>query len=102
MNKRTKEQILFALEDDNEVMQSALDSDLSKENKQMNRELIKKHNKIIGKVNDGKELTRQDLMLISDANEIDVNDEENMRGHHKQAMKLKEYIEKVMSTKNVP
>ena len=50
MDEEIKQQIIFALEDDNEVMTAALDpdSDLDEENKQMNRELIQKHEEIIG------------------------------------------------------
>lgn len=88
MNKQIKNQIIFALEDDNELMTAALDSDLDEKNKKMNRALIKKHDQIIEKVNKGKKLSMLDLQLIKDANEIDVNDEINLREHHKQAVKL--------------
>ncbi len=56
MNKEIKNQIIFALEDDNEVMASALgkDSDLDEENKQMNRELIEEHRKILNKLDENK------------------------------------------------
>ena len=56
MNKKTKEQIVFVLEDDCEIMTAALDSDLDEENKQMNRQLICEHEKIVDKVNRGHEL----------------------------------------------
>lgn len=91
-----KKQMLFALEDDNEVMTSALhsSSDLDKENKQMNRELIKEHEKIIAKINKNGELTKKDLCLIRDANEIHLNDEENFQEHHKQAVELNKWLDK--------
>lgn len=92
MNKNIKEQIIFVLEDDNEVMTSALDSDLDKQNKQMNRELIKEHNKIIDKVEAGKELTKLDLQLIRDANEIHLNDKINLAEHHKEAVELEKWL----------
>ena len=41
MNPAIKEQILFVLEDDNELMSTALHGDLDEQNKKMNRELIK-------------------------------------------------------------
>ena len=76
MDEKIQEQILFVLEDDNEVMTAALaDSGFDEENKQMNRELIKEHKQIIEKVESGKLLTQHDLQLIRDANEIHLNDE---------------------------
>ena len=39
MNRQIRKQIQLVLEDDNEVMTAALDSDLDDENKRMNREL---------------------------------------------------------------
>jgi predicted nucleic-acid-binding Zn-ribbon protein len=95
MNKEIKKQILFVLEDDNEVMTAALDpdSDLDKANKQMNRELIKKHDAIIAKVEKGIELKQEDLQLIRDANEIHFNDEDNLNDHHEQAMELNDWLE---------
>lgn len=97
MNKEIKKQVLFVLEDDNEVMSAALNSDLDDENKAMNRELIKEHEKIIDKVEQGKELTQKDLVLIRDANEIHLNDEGNLQGHHRQAVKLNQWLEKQMN-----
>lgn len=97
MNEAIRKQIVFVLEDDNEVMTAALDpdSDLDKENKQMNRELIKKHEAIIDKVEKGKQLTQVDLQLIRDANEIHLNDEDNLNGHHKQAVKLNDWLDRI-------
>ena len=50
MDQTVREQILFVLEDDNELMRAALQpgSDLDARNKQLNRELIRKHEKILG------------------------------------------------------
>ncbi len=95
MNEAIRKQIIFVLDDDNEVMTAALDpdSDLDKENKQMNRELIKKHEAIIAKVEKGKQLTQVDLQLIRDANEIHFNDEDNLNGHHEQAVKLNDWLD---------
>ena len=95
MNEAIRKQIIFVLEDDNEVMTAALDSDLDKENKQMNRELIKKHEVIIAKVEKGKQLTQLDLQLIRNANEIHLNDEDNLNGHHKQAVKLNDWLDRI-------
>ena len=53
MNKTIRDQIIFALEDDNELMTAALDGDLDKENKQMNRELIQRHREILAKLDRG-------------------------------------------------
>ena len=93
MNEEIKKQILFVLEDDNEVMTAALNSDLSKKNKQMNRQLIKKHEAIIAKVEKGMLPTQTDLQLIRDANEIHLNDEENLNGHHAVAVKLNDWLD---------
>jgi hypothetical protein len=95
MNKRIKDQIIFVLEDDNEVMRAALEpsSDLADEDKRMNRELIKKHEAIIEKVEKGQTLTQEDLQLIRDANEIHLNDEINLSGHYKQAVKLDKWLD---------
>jgi hypothetical protein len=95
MNESIRRQIIFVLEDDNEVMTAALDpdSDLGEENKQMNRELIKKHESIIAKVEKGKQLPQVDLQLIRDANEIHFNDKDNLNGHHAEAVKLNDWLE---------
>jgi len=95
MDEEIKKQILFVLEDDNEVMTAALDpdSDLDKENKQMNRELIKKHKAIIAKAEKGKQLTQVDLQLIRDANEIHLNDEDNLNGHQAAAVRLNDWLD---------
>ena len=98
MNAAIKTQILFVLEDDNELMTAALapESDLDEENKQMNRELIKQHEQIIDRVGKGEPLTQLDLQLIRDANEIYVNDEINLGGHHQQAVILDSWLMKQM------
>lgn len=95
MDKEIKKQILFVLEDDNEVMTAALepDSDLDEENKAMNRELIKKHKAILSKVEKDQQLTREDLDLIRDANEIHLNDVDNVQEHHQQAVALNDWLE---------
>ena len=98
MGEGIRKQVLFVLEDDNEVMTAALEpgSDLDDENKKMNRELIKEHEKIIGIVERGEPLTQHDLDLIRDANEIHLNDVANVQGHYKQAVKLDEWLERRM------
>ena len=95
MKASIKKQIIFALENDNEVMAALLEPDsfFDEENKQMNRELIKKNETIISKVNKGLPLTEDDLDLIRYANEIDVNDSVNTRGHHKEALELGKWLE---------
>ncbi len=95
-NKKIKEQIVFVLEDDNEVMTAALDSDLDSANKQMNRELIERHNVIIEKVEKTQFLAQEDLHLIQDANEIHLNDVQNLQEHHQQAVALNEWLEQRM------
>jgi hypothetical protein len=95
MNKQIKNQIIFALEDDNEVMSSALGkySDLDEENKQMNRELIEEHRKILNKLDEGVIIFDKDeLQLIRDANEIHLNDVDNLNGHYKQAVALEKWL----------
>ena len=49
MDERIREQVRFVLKDDNELMQAALrpGSDLDARNKQLNRELNKRHEKIL-------------------------------------------------------
>jgi len=101
MNQQIKDQIIFALEDDNELMTAALnpDSGLDAENKQMNRELIREHERIIGKVEKSKQLTPYDLQLIADANEIHRNDVDNLGGHHQEAVRLDRWLAKKMEVK---
>jgi len=96
MNSAIKEQIFFVLEDDNEGMRAALDpdSDLDEENKQMNRELIAEHERIIQKVHKGAALTSDDLDLIRDANEIHYKDSLDLGGHHCQAIMLEGWLTK--------
>lgn len=93
MEEKIKQQILFVLSDDNEIMTAALDSNLDEENKRMNRELIKKHEAIIGKVKNNKQLSQENLQLIRDANEIHLNDAGNINGHYKQAVELDNWLD---------
>ncbi|MFC1636536.1 hypothetical protein ACFL5Z_17025 [Planctomycetota bacterium] len=94
MNPEIKEQISFVLDDDNELMQAALadDSDLDEQNKQMNRELIKKHEQILDKLDKNEQLNQEDLQLIRDANEIHLNDTINLNGRHKEAVELGNWL----------
>ena len=94
MEEAIKEQILFVLEDDNELMTAALDSDLDDENKRMNRSLIARHQAIIAKVEKGEDLTWDELLLVEDANEIHVNDTANVAEHHRQALLLQEWLKR--------
>jgi len=98
MNRAIREQIRFVLEDDNELMLAALDpdSDLDEENKQMNRKLIKEHERILAKLDSGKKLTKLDLQLIRDANEIHLNDQANLNGRHKQAVALGKWLQAML------
>ena len=98
MDKETRKQILFVLEDDNEVMTSALspDSGLDTENKLMNTELIKKHEAIINKVKKNRPLAQEDLQLVRDANEIHLNDIINLNGRYKQAVELDNWLDLMM------
>ena len=95
MDGKMKKYIVFVLEDDNEVMRAAIepDSDLDAANKQMNRELIKKHRAIIEKVKNNKLPSQQDLQLIRDANEVHLNDADNISGCHKQAVELDNWLD---------
>jgi len=97
MNEEIKAEIIFVLDDDNEVMTTAVEphSNLDEENKQMNRELIKKHESIIARVEKGEKLIQEDLLLIRDANEIHLNDEDNINGHHRQAVQLNDWVDKM-------
>ena len=61
----------------------------------MNRELIKKHEAIITKVEKNEKLTQEDLLLIRDANEIHLNDEADVQEHHQQAVALNEWLDKI-------
>jgi len=94
MNEAIKEAIRFVLEDDDEGMRAALapDSDLDAENKQMNRELIERHEQILAKLDADEVLTQDDFVLIRDANEIHVNDTLDLNGHHKEAFVLEEWL----------
>ncbi len=92
MDKQIRAQIRFALEDDNELMSTALNGDLDRENKQMNRKLIKKHEQILTKLEKDEQLSQEDLQLVRDANQIHLNDTEEMYGHHKQAVQLDTWL----------
>jgi hypothetical protein len=98
MNRTIREQIRFVLEDDNEVMGTALapGSDLDEENKQMNRELIKRHEKILAKLDKNEVLSQEDLQLVRAANEIHLNDEDNLNERHKEAIELDEWLDLMM------
>jgi hypothetical protein len=92
MNQAIREQILFVLEDDNEVMTAALDSDLDEADKQRNRKLIQRHERIIARVEKGQALTWGELLLVRDANQIHLNDERDLAGGHRQAVLLDEWL----------
>jgi hypothetical protein len=93
MDKGIKEQVRFALEDDNELMSAALNGDLDEQNKQMNRELIKRHKQILVKLEKSEQLSQKDLQLVRDANEIHFNDKANLNGRHEEAMKLNDWLD---------
>ncbi len=96
MNKTIRDQIIFALADDNELMTAALDGDLDEENKQMNRDLIQRHEEILAKLGRGEVLSQEDLVLVRDANEIHVNDAINLGGRHKEALALDKWLDHMM------
>ena len=96
VNKTIKDQIIFVLEDDNELMTVALDGDLDEENKQMNRGLIQKHEAILSKLNRGELPSQEDLQLIREANEIHLNDAANLNGRHKEAVELDVWLDNVV------
>jgi len=98
MNPAIKEHIRLVLEDDNELMSAALDkySDLNDENKRMNRELIKKHEQILAKLDKNEQLSQEDFQLIRDANQIHLNDAEELYGHHKQAIELDIWLDNMI------
>jgi hypothetical protein len=98
MNQAVKEIIRFVLADDNEGMTAALapDSDLDPDNKQMNRELIQRHERILAKLDRDETLNQEDLVLVRDANEIHVNDTLDLGEHHKQALVLEEWLANMM------
>jgi hypothetical protein len=99
MNKEIKEQIRFVLEDDDELMRAALrpESDLDARNKQLNRELIKKHEKILAELDKDELLSQEDFQLVRDANEIHINDEDNLNGRHKEAVELDNWLDLMMA-----
>jgi len=96
MNAAIEKHIRFVLEDDSELMSAALTGDLDEENKRMNRELIKRHEAILAKLDNGKTLSQEDLQVIRDANEIYLNDAANLNGHHRQAVKLDRWLDHMM------
>jgi hypothetical protein len=87
MDERIMKQVRFVLEDDGEVMDvpSGPGSDLDEENK--------RHEKILDKVDRGKRLMKEDFELIRDSTEIHLDDEDNVAGHHKEAVALNEWLE---------
>lgn len=99
MNKAIKEQVRFVLEDDDELMRAALwpGSSLDARNKQLNRELIRKHEKILAKLDKGEVLDQEDFQLVRDANEIHLNDEDNLNDRHKEAVELDNWLDLVMA-----
>jgi hypothetical protein len=62
----------------------------------MNQELIKRHEQILAKLDKGELLSQEDLQLIRDANEIHVNDTGSLGGHHKEAIALEDWLDKMM------
>ena len=98
MNQAIEDQVRFVLEDDNELMRAACapDSDLDDENKQMNRELIQRHEEILAKLDRGEVLSQEDLVLVRDANEIHANDGLNLNGRHKEAMALEDWVDNMI------
>jgi hypothetical protein len=98
MNEEIKEQIRFVIEDDDELMRAAImpGSDLDARNKQLNRELIKRHEKILEKLDKDQALCQEDFQLVRDANEIHLNDEDNLNGRHKEAVELDNWLDLMM------
>lgn len=98
MNKEIKEQIRFVIEDDDELMLSAMrsGSDLDARNKQLNRELISKHKKILAKLDKDEMLSQEEFQLVRDADEIHLNDELNFNGRHKEAVELDKWLDLMM------
>jgi hypothetical protein len=96
MNQAIQDQVRFVLADDNELMTAALDGDLDEENKQMNRELIQRHEEILAKLDRGEALSQEELVLVRDANEIHVNDGLNLNGRHKEALALEDWLDHMM------
>ena len=98
MDEKIKEQIRFVLEDDNEGMRAGIErhSDLDAESKQMNHDLIERHRRILAKLDRGESLSQEDLVLIRDANEIHLNDEDNLNGHHAEAIELNDWLDHMM------
>lgn len=88
-----EETAIFVLEDDIEGMTSALDSDLDAENKRLNQLLIKKQKDVIAKIKTGQKLTKEDMNIIKDANEIHINDTCDFAEHHVDALKLDMHLE---------
>ncbi|MBE0536748.1 MAG: hypothetical protein IH624_13860 [Phycisphaerae bacterium] len=95
MNDWIKRQIRIVLEDDNELMAAALRGDLDEEQKQVNRELSRKHHRILEMLGSGVRLSQDDLQLIRDANDIHYNDMNNLGGHHAQAVLLEQWLDRM-------
>jgi hypothetical protein len=96
MNPAIQEQIQFVLEDDNEVMSAALTGDWDEENKEMNRELIHRHHQILARLDRDELPSQEDLQLVRDANEIHLNDTDNLNGRHAQAVELDRWLDGMM------
>ena len=93
MNDDIKETIRFVLEDDSEVMSAALEGDLDEENKRMNQELIQKHEAILAKLDRDEMTSQENLQLIRDANEIHLNDSDDLNGNHGEAVELVRWLD---------
>jgi hypothetical protein len=98
LDEKIKEQAIFVLEDDNELMRAALrpGSDLDARNKQLNRELISKHEKILDKLDKDELLSQEEFQLVRDANEIHLNDIINLNGRYEQAVELDNWLDLMM------
>ncbi|MEJ2700928.1 MAG: hypothetical protein P8Z79_00650 [Sedimentisphaerales bacterium] len=98
MNLAIQEHVRVVLQDDNELMSAALDkySDLDEGNKRLNRELIKKHEHILAKFDKNEQLSQEDFQLIRDANQIHLNDAEELYGHHNQALELDTWLDNMI------
>jgi len=79
MKPAVKKQIRFMLEQENRVMSDALDI----ENKQMIQNIIQRNKDVLTRL-DKNCLTQEDLQLIRDANDICLNDHENLADHYEQ------------------
>ncbi|MDO8303280.1 MAG: hypothetical protein Q7T18_08565 [Sedimentisphaerales bacterium] len=96
VNEQIKKQIIFALEDDNEVMSSIINSDLHEVDKQMSRQLIKQHKAIINKIEKGQHLTQEELQLVWDANTIHAYNAADYNEHYLAAVALNDWLDTMM------